>query len=231
VTRLEELVVGRWRLGAAALVAAALTATIGAAPQQPQRAAGTVHSNVRAVLVDVVVHDKKGEPVRDLTESDFQITEDGVPQKIASFTPVMEGTPRPRTAPSAPTLPSTATVGSAAPVEAGPIVTALLFDRLGPESRRLAVQAAQDYVGSKSQASSYVGIFGIDMSLASYVPFTRDIRLLKAGLDKMAQRGTATSNSQDAIEKATALEQAADAAAAASAPARAMRCSRRCRPT
>jgi len=162
VTRLEELVVGRWRLGAAALVAAALTATIGAAPQQPQRAAGTVHSNVRAVLVDVVVHDKKGEPVRDLTESDFQITEDGVPQKIASFTPVMEGTPRPRTAPSAPTLPSTATVGSAAPVEAGPIVTALLFDRLGPESRRLAVQAAQDYVGSKSQASSYVGIFGIE---------------------------------------------------------------------
>jgi hypothetical protein len=45
------------------------------------------------VLVDVVVWDKRGQPVRDLTLSDFEVLEDGVPQKIDSFTPVFAATP------------------------------------------------------------------------------------------------------------------------------------------
>ena len=43
-----------------------------------QRAAGTVKSGVTAVLVDVVVRDKQGMPVRDLQPSEFEIVEDGV---------------------------------------------------------------------------------------------------------------------------------------------------------
>src|SRR6188768_1409169 len=54
--------------------------------QEPQRAAGTVKEGVTAVLVDVVVRDKRGQPVRDLTEADFEVFEDGVAQKIGSFT-------------------------------------------------------------------------------------------------------------------------------------------------
>src|SRR5262249_62004879 len=37
------------------------------------------------VTLDVVVRDKKGRPVKDLTASDFEIYEDGVRQQVESF--------------------------------------------------------------------------------------------------------------------------------------------------
>jgi VWFA-related protein len=210
-----------------ALAVAVVGATAGGVAQQPppQRVTGTLQAGVSAVLVDVVARDKKGDPVRDLKQSEFQISEDGVPQTIASFAPIFDGVVAPAAGTAAPastaTLPSTPTVGTAAPIEAGPTVTALVFDRLAPESRKLAVQAAQSYLGSKTEAPGYVAIFGIDMVLSPYAPFTRNPRLLKAGLDKLAQRATAVFNSQDARDKATALDVQADAASAGAAAAEA----------
>lgn len=46
-----------------------------------------VRSNTRVVLLDVVVTDKSGNPVRALNQRDFTILEDGKPQKISSFEP------------------------------------------------------------------------------------------------------------------------------------------------
>jgi len=46
-----------------------------------------VRSNTRVVLLDVVVTDKSGNPVRALSESDFTVLEDGKSQKILSFEP------------------------------------------------------------------------------------------------------------------------------------------------
>ena len=47
--------------------------------QEPQRAAGTLNEGVTAVLVDVVVRDRRGQPVRDLRAEEFEVLEDGVP--------------------------------------------------------------------------------------------------------------------------------------------------------
>ena len=192
----------------AALVAAVLGATVGAAPQQAQRAQGVVQTGVQAVLVDIVVHDKKGEPVRDLKESDFHITEDGVPQKIASFTAVMEGA---RPAASSPPATSLASTPMIAPVSEGPIVTALVFDRLSAESRKRAVHSAQEYFGAKDEAPGYVGLFSIDLALSPFAPFTRDIHALREGLNRMAERATSDYNGAENRDKAAQLEQAADA--------------------
>lgn len=46
-----------------------------------------VRSNTRVVLLDVVISDRSGKPVRTLTENDFTVFEDGKPQKISSFEP------------------------------------------------------------------------------------------------------------------------------------------------
>jgi VWFA-related protein len=46
-----------------------------------------VHTNTRVVLLDVVVTDKAGNPIRTLTRDDFTVSENGVPQKISSFEP------------------------------------------------------------------------------------------------------------------------------------------------
>ncbi len=50
------------------------------APQQP-----TFRTGVSAVRVDVIVTTKDGSPVEDLTEIDFDVTEDGKPQAITSL--------------------------------------------------------------------------------------------------------------------------------------------------
>ena len=79
----------RWGV---ALCLASMAVSSDARQQTPQRATGTLRDTVRAVLVDVVVRDKRGQPVHDLTAADFEVFEDGVPQKVGSFTPVFEGT-------------------------------------------------------------------------------------------------------------------------------------------
>src|SRR5271155_1620695 len=47
--------------------------------------AGVIRTETRLVLVDSVVTDKKGEYVRDLTQKDFKVWEDGKEQAITSF--------------------------------------------------------------------------------------------------------------------------------------------------
>jgi len=57
------------------------------APQQPdlQMPPITFRSEVNYVEVDAVVRDAQGNFVRDLRQGDFQVLEDGVPQKVTAF--------------------------------------------------------------------------------------------------------------------------------------------------
>ena len=79
---------------AAAQQAPAATATAQVAPK--------IRSNSRLVLFDVVVTDRAGNPVTGLAKEDFQVSEDGEVQQIASFeTPAVHLTPEPAAQPSA----------------------------------------------------------------------------------------------------------------------------------
>ena len=183
----------------------------------PQRAEGVLRDSVTAVLVDVVVRDRRGQPVRDLAQSDFEIVENGVVQTIGSFMPVLEqpaATGAPRAAPPA------ASTASAGPVvNPGPGVTALVFDRLRPEARRIAAQAARTYMGTKEETADFVAVFGIDLGLTPYVPFTRNAVALRKALDAMvtsASVGFSTPESRRAVTEAI---QQAEAAAQTSAQA------------
>ena len=74
-------------------VAAALLGGAGSArPQSGERSAGTQEpipeftgGDIEQVTVDVVVVDKKGQPVRDLTRANLEAYEDGDRQTITSF--------------------------------------------------------------------------------------------------------------------------------------------------
>src|SRR6186713_2126883 len=55
----------------------------GGAPAQPP--SPTFPSRIELIKVDVVVVDKKGQPVPGLTRDDFVVEEDGRPQTIVSF--------------------------------------------------------------------------------------------------------------------------------------------------
>jgi VWFA-related protein len=56
-------------------------------PPQPTPAPGqpTFRTGINFVRVDVIISDKQGNPVGDLQQGDFDITEDGKPQKIEAF--------------------------------------------------------------------------------------------------------------------------------------------------
>lgn len=54
------------------------------APQQPQQPP-TFRAGINFVRVDVILTDKNGNPVADLQQGDFEVTEDGKPQKIETF--------------------------------------------------------------------------------------------------------------------------------------------------
>ncbi|MFZ0319026.1 MAG: VWA domain-containing protein, partial [Candidatus Sulfotelmatobacter sp.] len=59
----------------------------------------TFRSSTRLVVLDVVVTDKAGNPVRNLIKDDFTIVEDGVPQSLATFeTPEPDSSASPRMA-------------------------------------------------------------------------------------------------------------------------------------
>ena len=60
-------------------------------PQQP-----TFRGGINFVRVDVIVTDKKAQPVIDLAQTDFQVFEDGQPQKIEQFRLIrVDGNPKP----------------------------------------------------------------------------------------------------------------------------------------
>jgi VWFA-related protein len=186
--------------------------------QEAQRAIGTVKEGVTAVLVDVVVRDRRGQPIKDLTQADFEITEDGVPQTIGSFTPILEGllgrTSAVGARPAAPAG-NAAPAGAAPAIAAGPAVTAIVFHGLSLDSRKRAVQAAQGYLGEKEEMSNYVGIFGVDLSLVPLVPFTRNGYAVRQALNRMATGSSAGFNAPEMQQQRANAESAAAAAAAA----------------
>ncbi len=80
------------------VVIVALAALAVLAPSRPSAQSG--HSSpdgqsftaaTTAILVDVVVRDRKGRPVTDLTGADFEVAEDGVLQKVDTFARVTRG--------------------------------------------------------------------------------------------------------------------------------------------
>ena len=202
--------------GVAALLVITLVALAGHAQEQtPQRAAGVLNEGVTAVLVDVVVRDRRGQPVRDLTDADFEILEDGVPQKLGALTRVFDGNIAPGSeGSSAAPPPSAATpaVGAPAPMRAGPMVTALVFHGLSPEGRQRALKAALGFVGDKEETSNYIGVFGIDLSLVPLVPFTRNGVAVRQALTQLATGATTAFRDPNAQQqRTTAVEQASSA--------------------
>jgi VWFA-related protein len=63
--------------------------------QEPSAPTVTLHANTRLVVLDVVVTDKQGVPVRNLSKSDFTILEDGQEQSVATFEPPSQHAPPP----------------------------------------------------------------------------------------------------------------------------------------
>jgi VWFA-related protein len=182
----------------------------------PARATGTVQAETAAILVDVVVRDKRGQPVMDLNAGDFEIYEDGVLQEVGALTRYASDADRRAAATTTVGRPASPEFAPKSTVEtAAELVVAIVFDRLAPEARVLARKAALGYVGEGPQSDARIAIFGIDLSLLTYQTYTRDGAMLRKAIAEFAGRSTGQFGSQ--ADAARAAGQQADAAASSMA--------------
>lgn len=144
------------------------------------------------VRLDVVVKDKKGRQIKDLKAADFEVLEDGVPQKVESFRFVTRE-PAPATAETSGNPSPTAATTPAPAKRSTPSVTALVFDRLSPEARALARKAGLAYAQEDMGNGAFTGVFGIDQSLRTVQSFTDNAQLIKDAVERATATATATS--------------------------------------
>lgn len=149
-------------------------------------------SESKIVLVDAVVTDRRGEPVRDLTAKDFRVWEDNKEQNIRSFSAAIE------------------------PSSSEPRRLVLFFDNAGLTSADQAVmrQAAGGFVDTSSGPGSMMAVVNFDGGFRVAQSFTDNADRLK-----QAVRGMTFSNSK-AIEGGTSVVERAQSLAAANASAR-----------
>ena len=193
--------------------------------QTPQDDVIRVRSN--EVRLDIVVKDKKGRPVKDLTANDFEVLEDGIPQKIASFRFVnREGAPEANASPA----PGESNVGSQPPASPNlsarttPGVIALVFDRLSPEARALSKKAGLAYAMEGMAGGDFTGVFRIDLSLNTVQPFTDNAELVRAAVESAtgATGSTYASSAQrtrDIADRGSAVDRLIDSAQSAASSA------------
>jgi VWFA-related protein len=180
------------------------------------------------VQLDVVVKDKKGRIVKDLRPGDFEVYEDGVKQNIESFRLVTreatantsEVKSEVKTAVPRPSTPNTPAPRPKTEENAG--VIAIVFDRLSPDARKRARDAAMTYVGENVKLDDYVGVFVVNLGIATLQNYTTNAQLVRAGIDNASLRAASnfeTANNANRLNEQATQARAASASAAAGAGA------------
>jgi VWFA-related protein len=175
-----------------------------AALAEPQEATFKVNSNL--VTVNVEVKDRAGKPVESLKASDFEVLENGKPQRVAVFefqrlekdAPAPTGTavivennpnaPAPKPEAAAPT--GAAIISASKPGELryrDRRLIALYFDltSMGVPEQIRARRAAEEYVRTKMTPSDLVAVLALSSQLKVLQDFTGDRDLLFETIKKI----------------------------------------------
>ena len=153
------------------------------APTSDSQAQATFQSNVRVVLLDVVVTDSNGTPVTGLTQNDFRVFEDDKPQHIASF---KEHTGAPITTADLPPMPKNVYTNYPG-VKTADSINVLLMDSLNTQmpDQQFVHQQTLKYLKTLP-AGARVAIFTLSSRLRMVQEFTSDSSRLLAALNDPA---------------------------------------------
>jgi VWFA-related protein len=157
-------------------VLALIALTVPLAGQSPSTSQPTFQAQSTIVLLDVVVRDKRGRPVRDLRPEELQVFEDGQRRALTSFRLVEGQASEERVAP-----------GAASGLQPDPsrqvsLVT-MVFDKL-MDGRQLSQQAALDFLANNMEENVWVSVWTIDQRLYLRQEFTQDRYLLRQAVLK-----------------------------------------------
>ena len=144
----------------------------------------TIRTNVRQVVLDIVVTDEDGRPVKGLTKQDFSIFENSVPQKIIYFEAHNSAADSSNVDRAAvPTLPPDTFLNVSATNEHLPL-NVLLFDALNTplNDQPYAFQEVLRFLRTHSPANRFA-IFVLGEKLHLLQGFSDDERLLLAAMN------------------------------------------------
>lgn len=185
--------------------------------QPPEDISKLIESiDVRVISVDVVVTDKKGNPVTGLTREDFLVFDNGRQQPISNFFEVVErevvdrAKPKPAAAEAAPVVPF---VGARA------LQRRFVFFidnlSLAPFNRKPIFKEMQKFIDENLVEGDLAMIATFNRDLKVRVPFTNDHAFLKQTLDIIAEENSfglqnqaERRSSQTQIEDARTYEEA-----------------------
>jgi VWFA-related protein len=142
----------------------------------------TIRTNTRLVVVDVVVTDKKGQPVAGLKAEDFTVEENGKRQKVSLFVaPGAGNEPKPAPAPPG--------VLSNRPENVGPagVPTVLLLDAANSPFKDQAYARSQmlKYVVEQGQSGHPMAVLTLTDQLRVLQQFTSDPQVLLTAIKNL----------------------------------------------
>lgn len=124
------------------------------------------------VVLDVIVKDRRGRPVKDLKAEEIEVADNGTKQTPASVR-LIDGA-------------NAVSAGSVTPLD--PIrqtrLVTLVFEQLNEDARRLAKQAMNDLLKQETAAHVHFAVIGINQQTLLLQPFTTDRNLLKKAIDE-----------------------------------------------
>ena len=190
---------------------AALPAPRAQEPSASQRP--SVRTGTTAVILDVIVRDRRGHPVRDVQPSELTVLEDGVAREVRSFRLVERVGQADARQPAG-------DVSELPDALRYPTLITFVFDHLSQNARALARRAALQFVARELPSSQWVAVYGLEQRLRLAQAFTRDTTALRAAIERATM---ASAQAQDRLvteqRDPEAAERAATAAVAATATA------------
>ena len=161
------------------------------AQQPPASQEPVFRVTVNLVQIDAVVTDSKGRHVGNLTAKDFEILEDGRPQRITNFSYVEQAAAR-----ETPTAPPRKEARAPAVVPLPPMrlrpeqvrrTIALVVDDLGLswESTHFVRRSLKKFVDEQMQPGDLVAVIRTRAGMGAMQRFTADKRLLHAAIERV----------------------------------------------
>ena len=172
----------------------------------PQEPGLVVRVTTRMVQVDTVVLDKEGHPVKGLKADDFTVTEDGVRQRIASFS---ERISEPSSPTPPPVVPPHVTTNRPAVTQTNAengTVAVLLLDGLNtpPQDRIYVKQQMLKFLARQYDPNTKLAVIALGNKLTVLQDFTHDPLLLRAALDHYLAETPALARSGGQMETPSA---------------------------
>lgn len=152
-----------------------------------------IRATTRLVQVSVVVHDKRGEPIRDLTQNDFVLLDEKKPQEIRIFSVETNAVPV-QPPPALP--PDTFTNRIQRRGNVPTSITVILFDGLNTQitDQAYAKQQVVKFIEKQVHPQDRVAIYSLGRDLRILHDFTNDASSLLAALASYRGRETPLPN-------------------------------------